>query len=133
MHKCKASSIPGGTVSIASFARCVMPSLSTVLCYVNDSADEITPNPSLFVLLHFADMIEKHNDQIVMLEIWDTGRPYEQAAKTESTNGYASQLLCCFAGAGWVDKIHGLTIPANGSYHDQTLQELIEFTGQTIS
>lgn len=34
-------------------------------------------------MLRLADLIEKHNDQIATLETWDTGKPYEQAAKIE--------------------------------------------------
>ncbi|KAK4358230.1 hypothetical protein RND71_023840 [Anisodus tanguticus] len=35
------------------------------------------------VLLRLAGLIEKHNDQIATLETWDTGKPYEHAAKIE--------------------------------------------------
>lgn len=35
------------------------------------------------VLLRFADLVEKHNDEIAALETWDNGKPYEQAAKAE--------------------------------------------------
>lgn len=35
------------------------------------------------VLLRFADLLEKHNDELAALETWDNGKPYEQAAKTE--------------------------------------------------
>ncbi|KAK6794040.1 hypothetical protein RDI58_007493 [Solanum bulbocastanum] len=45
--------------------------------------------------------------------------------------GCTSPLLCCFA--GWVNQIHGMTIPAEGPYRMQTLHELIGFTGQIVS
>lgn len=35
------------------------------------------------ILLRFADLVEKHNDEIAALETWDNGKPYEQAAKIE--------------------------------------------------
>ena len=35
------------------------------------------------ILLRFADLIEKHNDEIAALETWDNGKPYEQAAQIE--------------------------------------------------
>lgn len=35
------------------------------------------------VLFRFADLVEKHNDEIATLETWDNGKPFEQAAKTE--------------------------------------------------
>ena len=35
------------------------------------------------VRFRFADLIEQHNDELVALEAWDSGKPYEQAAKVE--------------------------------------------------
>lgn len=35
------------------------------------------------ILLRFADLIEKHNDEIATLETWDNGKPYDQASKIE--------------------------------------------------
>lgn len=34
-------------------------------------------------MLRFADLVEKHNDEIAALETWDNGKPYEQSAKVE--------------------------------------------------
>lgn len=31
----------------------------------------------------FADLLEKHTEEIATLETWDNGKPYEQAAKIE--------------------------------------------------
>lgn len=35
------------------------------------------------ILLRFADLVEKHNDEIAALETWNNGKPYNQTAKTE--------------------------------------------------
>lgn len=35
------------------------------------------------ILLRFADLVEKHSDELAALETWDNGKPYEQAAKAE--------------------------------------------------
>jgi aldehyde dehydrogenase (NAD+) len=35
------------------------------------------------ILLRFADLVEKHNDEIAALEAWNNGKLYEQAAKAE--------------------------------------------------
>lgn len=35
------------------------------------------------VLFRFADLIEKHNDELAALETWDNGKPFEQSAKIE--------------------------------------------------
>ncbi|GAB4845640.1 Aldehyde dehydrogenase 2 member B4, mitochondrial [Ancistrocladus abbreviatus] len=80
------------------------------------------------VLLRFADLVEKHNDELAALETWDNGKPYEQAAKAEVP--MFVRLFHYYA--GWADKIHGLTVPADGRYHMQVLHEPIGVAGQII-
>ncbi|KAB1207917.1 Aldehyde dehydrogenase family 2 member B4, mitochondrial [Morella rubra] len=80
------------------------------------------------ILLRFADLIEKHNDELAALETWDNGKPYEQAATIEVP--MVARLMRYYA--GWADKIHGLTAPADGPYHVQTLHEPIGVAGQII-
>ncbi|XP_065873986.1 benzaldehyde dehydrogenase, mitochondrial-like [Euphorbia lathyris] len=80
------------------------------------------------IMLRFADLVEKHNDDIAALETWDNGKPYEQAAKAEVP--MFVRLMRYYA--GWADKIHGLTVPADGQYHVQTLHEPIGVAGQII-
>ncbi|KAL7161613.1 hypothetical protein ACSBR2_042143 [Camellia fascicularis] len=80
------------------------------------------------ILLRFADLVEKHSDEIAALETWNNGKPYEQAATAE-----LPMLVRLFHYyAGWADKIHGLTCPADGPYHVQTLHEPIGVAGQII-
>lgn len=33
--------------------------------------------------MRFADLVEKHNDELAALETWNNGKPYEQSAKSE--------------------------------------------------
>ncbi|KAE9597031.1 hypothetical protein Lal_00007399 [Lupinus albus] len=80
------------------------------------------------ILLRAADLLEKHNDELAALESWDSGKPYEQSAKVEVP--MLAHLFRYYA--GWADKIHGLTVPANGPYHVQTLHEPIGVAGQII-
>ncbi|EXB87864.1 Aldehyde dehydrogenase family 2 member [Morus notabilis] len=80
------------------------------------------------IMLRFADLVEKHNDEIAALETWNNGKPYEQAATSEVP--MLARLFRYYA--GWADKIHGLTVPADGKYHVQTLHEPIGVTGQII-
>ncbi|XP_073306188.1 benzaldehyde dehydrogenase, mitochondrial-like [Primulina huaijiensis] len=80
------------------------------------------------IILRFADLVEKHNDEIAALETWDNGKPYEQSAKIEIP--MFVRLFRYYA--GWADKIHGLTIPADGPHHVQTLHEPIGVAGQII-
>ncbi|KAL4633998.1 hypothetical protein ACB092_04G164900 [Castanea dentata] len=80
------------------------------------------------ILLRFADLVEKHSDELAALETWNNGKPYEQAAKSELP--LLIRLFHYYA--GWADKIHGLTVPADGDYHVQTLHEPIGVAGQII-
>ncbi|XP_062228661.1 benzaldehyde dehydrogenase, mitochondrial-like [Phragmites australis] len=80
------------------------------------------------VLLRFADLIEKHNDEIAALETWDNGKPYEQSAHIEVP--MVARLMRYYA--GWADKIHGLIVPADGPHHVQVLHEPIGVAGQII-
>ncbi|KAG6384153.1 hypothetical protein SASPL_156046 [Salvia splendens] len=54
------------------------------------------------ILLRFADLIEKHNDEIAALETWDNGKPFEQSAQIEVP--MFARLFRYYA--GWTDKIH---------------------------
>ncbi|KAL6192502.1 hypothetical protein ACLB2K_033590 [Fragaria x ananassa] len=80
------------------------------------------------VLFRFADLIEKHNDELAALETWDNGKPFEQSAKIEIP--MVARFFRYYA--GYADKIHGLTVPADGPYHVQTLHEPIGVAGQII-
>ncbi|XP_073274365.1 benzaldehyde dehydrogenase, mitochondrial-like [Primulina huaijiensis] len=80
------------------------------------------------IILRFADLVEKHMEEIAQLETWDSGKPYEQALKVELP--MFVRLFHYYA--GWADKIHGLTVPADGPYHVQTLHEPIGVAGQII-
>ncbi|TXG50301.1 hypothetical protein EZV62_022825 [Acer yangbiense] len=89
---------------------------------------KMTPYERSRILLRFADLVEKHSEELAALETWDNGKPHEQAAKSE-----LPMLVRLFHYyAGWADKIHGLTVPADGNYHVQTLHEPIGVAGQII-
>ncbi|KAK4423819.1 Aldehyde dehydrogenase family 2 member B7, mitochondrial [Sesamum alatum] len=80
------------------------------------------------IMLRFADLVEKHNDEIAALETWDNGKTYEQSAQIEVP--MFVRLFRYYA--GWADKIHGLTIRADGPYHVQTLHEPFGVAGQIV-
>ncbi|PKA63101.1 Aldehyde dehydrogenase family 2 member B7, mitochondrial [Apostasia shenzhenica] len=80
------------------------------------------------ILLRFADLIEKHNDEIAALETWDNGKPYEQSAHGEIP--MVTRLFRYYA--GWADKIHGIIVPADSPHHVQVLHEPIGVAGQII-
>lgn len=80
------------------------------------------------ILLRFADLIDKHSDELATLETLDNGKPYDQARAIEVP--MMARLFRYYA--GWADKIHGLTLPADGSHSVQTLHEPIGVAGQII-
>uniref|UniRef100_A0A7N0V3R6 Aldehyde dehydrogenase domain-containing protein n=2 Tax=Kalanchoe fedtschenkoi TaxID=63787 RepID=A0A7N0V3R6_KALFE len=80
------------------------------------------------IMLRFADLVEEHSDELAALETWDNGKPFDQAAKGELP--LFVRLFHYYA--GWADKIHGLTVPADGPHHVQTLHEPIGVAGQII-
>ncbi|KAK2442840.1 aldehyde dehydrogenase family 2 member B4, mitochondrial [Trifolium repens] len=56
------------------------------------------------ILLHVADLVEKHSDELAALETWNNGKLYEQSANIEVP--MFVRMLHYYA--GWADKIHGL-------------------------
>ncbi|KAL0416999.1 UNVERIFIED_CONTAM: Aldehyde dehydrogenase family 2 member B4, mitochondrial [Sesamum latifolium] len=80
------------------------------------------------IILRFADLVEKHMQELAQLETWDNGKPYEQALTAELP--LFVRLFHYYA--GWADKIHGLTVPADGPHHVQVLHEPIGVAGQII-
>ncbi|KAI3860936.1 hypothetical protein MKX03_019641, partial [Papaver bracteatum] len=65
---------------------------------------------------------------LLSLETWDNGNPHAQAANIEIP--MFSRIFRYYA--GWADKIHGLTVQADGPYHVQTLHESIGVAGKII-
>ncbi|RCV08197.1 hypothetical protein SETIT_1G307000v2 [Setaria italica] len=80
------------------------------------------------VLLRFADLIERHADEIAALETWDNGKTLAQSAGAE----VPMLARCMRYYAGWADKIHGLVVPADGAHHVQVLHEPVGVAGQII-
>lgn len=89
---------------------------------------KMTPYERCRILLRFADLVEKHSEELAALETWNNGKPYEQALHSEIPS--MARLFRYYA--GWADKIHGMTVPADGNYHMQTLHEPIGVAGQII-
>ncbi|KAJ6765245.1 ALDEHYDE DEHYDROGENASE-RELATED [Salix koriyanagi] len=76
------------------------------------------------LMLQFTDLIDKHRDELTTLESWNSGKPYDQSAKSELPS-----FTCLFR---WANKIHELTIPANSNHYVQTLHEFISVARQII-
>lgn len=50
------------------------------------------------IIYRFADLLEKHKDELAALEVWDTGKPYEQVASAEIPT--LVRLFRYYAGGG---------------------------------
>lgn len=75
-----------------------------------------------------ADLMERDRAYLASLETLDNGKPYQVSFAADlalSINHYRYY-------AGWADKIHGNTIPADGSIFAYTRQEPVGVCGQII-
>lgn len=80
-------------------------------------------------LIHrLADLMEKHSDELAMLESLDTGKTLTVAKHVDVT--YSIHCLRYFA--GWPDKIHGKTIPMNSPHFLYSKEEPVGVCGQVI-
>ncbi|MFQ6629807.1 hypothetical protein Gotur_008146 [Gossypium turneri] len=107
--------------------------INRAVCAARKAFDEgpwpkMTAYERSMVLFRFADLLDKHIEELATLETWDNGKPYEQSAKIELP--MISRIIRYYA--GWADKIHGLTIPADGPHLVQTIDEPIGVAGQII-
>ncbi|XP_024531002.1 aldehyde dehydrogenase family 2 member B7, mitochondrial isoform X1 [Selaginella moellendorffii] len=81
------------------------------------------------ILLKYADLLEKHNDELATLDSLDSGKLYSQSQGVEIPH-FVTRLFRYYA--GWADKIHGKTLPADGPHQVLTFHEPIGVVGQII-
>jgi aldehyde dehydrogenase (NAD+) len=80
-------------------------------------------------LIHrLADLIEKHQDELAALESLDNGKPLADSMAAD----LPLTIKCYRYYAGWADKVHGKTIPVDGSYFCYTRHEPVGVVGQII-
>ncbi|KAL3690347.1 hypothetical protein R1sor_016656 [Riccia sorocarpa] len=80
------------------------------------------------ILNRYADLLEKHSQELAALDAWDSGKPYEQALNAEIPSVVRNFRYF----AGWADKIHGRTIPTESGHFAYTLHEPVGVCGQII-
>ena len=80
------------------------------------------------LLNKLADLIEQHQEELASLETLDNGKPYRDSLYID----VPSTVKCYRYYAGWVDKIHGKTIPIEGNYFCYTRHEPVGVVGQII-
>ena len=79
-------------------------------------------------LFKLADLMEKHQEELALLESLDNGKPIN-----DSRNGDVPLTIQCYRYyAGWADKIEGKTIPVSGPYFTYTRHEPAGVVGQII-
>src|SRR5437016_3864714 len=135
------------SVSGKTFAT-VNPSTGQIICQVaeGDKADvdlavkaarkafEEGPWPKMSaaergrLLNKLADLVEKHQEELAALESLDNGKPYRDAIAAD----LPLTVKCYRYYAGWADKVHGKTIPVEGSYFCYTRHEPLGVVGQII-
>ena len=80
------------------------------------------------LLNKLADLIERDREYLARLETLDNGKPYKDSYGIDLPLTYK----CYRYYAGWSDKIHGKTIPIDGSYFSFTRHEPIGVCAQII-
>ncbi|XP_024544108.1 aldehyde dehydrogenase family 2 member B7, mitochondrial [Selaginella moellendorffii] len=80
------------------------------------------------ILFRYADLLEQHSDELVALDVLDSGKTIDQATFAEMPN-----VIRWFRYyAGWADKIHGMTLQADSPHHVHTLHEPVGVVGQIV-
>jgi len=80
------------------------------------------------LLGRLADLIERHADELALLESLDNGKPYQVAKAAD----LPLTIACYRYYAGWADKVQGKTIPIAGDYFCYTRHEPVGVVGQII-
>ncbi len=95
---------------------------------------QMTPSDRGKMIWKIGDLIEKHNDELAMLETADNGKPYAVARGADVP--LAADIFRYMA--GWCTKIEGNTIPISvpyapgANFHAYTLREPVGVVGQII-
>ncbi len=80
------------------------------------------------LLNRLAALMEKHQEELGILEALDNGKPYFVAKAVD----VPLSIACFRYFAGWADKIQGKTIPIAGDYFCYTRREPVGVVGQII-
>jgi aldehyde dehydrogenase (NAD+) len=80
------------------------------------------------LLNRLADLIEQNQQELAALESLDNGKPLQDSLAAD----LPLTIKCYRYYAGWADKVHGKTIPVDGSYFCYTRHEPVGVVGQII-
>jgi aldehyde dehydrogenase (NAD+) len=80
------------------------------------------------LMLKFADLIEKHQDELARLETLNNGKPLSESAGVD----VPYTIKCLRYYAGWADKVQGKTCPVEGNFMSIVKHEPVGVVGQII-
>jgi aldehyde dehydrogenase (NAD+) len=80
------------------------------------------------MLNKLADLIERNQEELAALESLDNGKPVADSMSAD----LPLTIKCYRYYAGWADKVHGKTIPVDGSFFCYTRHEPVGVVGQII-
>ncbi len=88
----------------------------------------MNPSDRQRCIYRLADLVEKHADELATIESLDNGKPKHIALAADVNLSHR----CYRYYAGWVDKIVGSTINADGPFFAYTTKEPVGVVGQII-
>lgn len=80
------------------------------------------------ILWRFADLIERHQDELAALESAENGKTLKEALRAD----VAPSVDALRYYAGWVRRIYGETIPVDGPFLNYTLREPVGVAGGIV-
>ena len=82
-----------------------------------DSWASLDPTKRRDIIMHFADLVDEHGEELSILRSLELGAPKKKGKGLNMAVEYMRYF------AGWVDKIEGSTIPVNGRALNYTVPE----------
>ncbi len=89
---------------------------------------KMTPSQRGQIVWKIGDLIEKHKDELALLDTLDNGKPIFETSNVDTV--LAADIFRYYG--GYATKIHGETIPVAGPFLNYTLREPMGVVGQII-
>ncbi len=86
------------------------------------------PSEKERILWRFADLMEKHKNELAALESLENGKTLREALRADVAPGIDALRYY----AGWVRRMYGETIPVDGPYLNYTLREPVGVVGAIV-
>jgi acyl-CoA reductase-like NAD-dependent aldehyde dehydrogenase len=88
----------------------------------------LDPSKKEAILWRFADLLEKHKEEVAALESLENGKTLREALRAD----IAPAIDAIRYYAGWVRRIYGETIPVDGPFLNYTLREPVGVAGGIV-